>query len=549
MANAFLLSGVRHYIGTFWEILDEPGSQFAIEFYKQLFSGGSIGNAVLKARNALVDRYGEETIIWASYVMYGDPTFNYIDQLQLPAEESTKRSSVNRPAIKDRTREEIVDFTEKRKEHGVILRRWLVGATALLLVILGARGLNWHRSSHWQALEQKAMGHYLAGEHKQAEGVCQQLRVDAPQRALSALILGNINLSRGDMDEAKRLFQLVLENRSETDTAKAEALIGLGRLASIEANPDAAMDFYRRAADAAPTNASALVSRAVLMERLGRYEEALGLYRLASALNPGDAGIKVAAGQIQERLAQMKDEAKQARIDKLIEDILAADATPPLPAEQVWTSAPLTVWLLDFQTSGFHPQEGTERMIHGLIADSLIKSPRVQLVERAMLDQLLAELKLEAAQLTDRETAIAVGRLVAARLLMIGRLIFSHGRVQAMVRMVECETGLVGASIFDDFGPATSPQAAAEVLSAKILDGVRQMHPIRGVVTAVNENNALLDVGRRHGVTAGMQFMGPVGDVVVLIRSVRGMESEAEVISAKTAIQPGLKVEERIGDP
>jgi len=39
LANAFLFSGVRHYLGTFWEIMDEPSSHFALEFYRHLFSG------------------------------------------------------------------------------------------------------------------------------------------------------------------------------------------------------------------------------------------------------------------------------------------------------------------------------------------------------------------------------------------------------------------------------------------------------------------------------------------------------------------------------
>jgi CHAT domain-containing protein len=41
-----VLSGVNHYIGTFWEVLDEPSNRFAIEFYKQLVSGATIGDSV-----------------------------------------------------------------------------------------------------------------------------------------------------------------------------------------------------------------------------------------------------------------------------------------------------------------------------------------------------------------------------------------------------------------------------------------------------------------------------------------------------------------------
>jgi CHAT domain-containing protein len=77
LANAYLLSGVQHYIGTFWEILDEPSSQFAKLFYGSLSLGESLGEAVRKAREKLIEVHGEETIVWASYMLYGDPAFAF----------------------------------------------------------------------------------------------------------------------------------------------------------------------------------------------------------------------------------------------------------------------------------------------------------------------------------------------------------------------------------------------------------------------------------------------------------------------------------------
>ncbi len=74
LANAFLLSGVSHYIGTFWEVLDSPSSDFAVEFYRSLNQATPIGTAVTAARRRLVEMYGMENIIWASYMLYGDPT-------------------------------------------------------------------------------------------------------------------------------------------------------------------------------------------------------------------------------------------------------------------------------------------------------------------------------------------------------------------------------------------------------------------------------------------------------------------------------------------
>ncbi len=77
LANAYLLAGVQHYIGTFWEILDEPSGYFAKRFYSFLAQGAKVGEAVRRARQELIDAYGEETIVWATYMLYGDPTFEF----------------------------------------------------------------------------------------------------------------------------------------------------------------------------------------------------------------------------------------------------------------------------------------------------------------------------------------------------------------------------------------------------------------------------------------------------------------------------------------
>ena len=93
LANAYLLSGVQHYIGTFWEILDEPSSQFAKLFYGSLSQGESVGEAVRKAREKLIEAHGEETIVWAGYMLYGDPTFVFAS--------AEKEEELDEPVVRD----------------------------------------------------------------------------------------------------------------------------------------------------------------------------------------------------------------------------------------------------------------------------------------------------------------------------------------------------------------------------------------------------------------------------------------------------------------
>ena len=76
LVHAFILAGVRHYIGTTWKVDDKQSNQFAIEFYHQLFQGLSIGESFRQAKLKLMND-NPEVPGWASYVLYGDPETVY----------------------------------------------------------------------------------------------------------------------------------------------------------------------------------------------------------------------------------------------------------------------------------------------------------------------------------------------------------------------------------------------------------------------------------------------------------------------------------------
>ena len=91
LANAFLRAGVRCFIGTYWKIMDEPSSYFAIEFYKHFLAGETIGKSIKQARLFLINKYGHDFIEWASYVLYGDPLFTLEEKISINKIEKKRR--------------------------------------------------------------------------------------------------------------------------------------------------------------------------------------------------------------------------------------------------------------------------------------------------------------------------------------------------------------------------------------------------------------------------------------------------------------------------
>src|SRR5262245_6780631 len=133
LANAYLLAGVQHYIGTFWEILDEPSSQFAKLFYGFLSQGERVGEAVRKAREKLIEAHGEETIVWAGYMLYGDPTFVFD-----PAEKEKEEE----PVVRDIAAPE---WSPVMRGHGaaatVVTKQHRFGGSLLLATLLVCGGI------------------------------------------------------------------------------------------------------------------------------------------------------------------------------------------------------------------------------------------------------------------------------------------------------------------------------------------------------------------------------------------------------------------------
>jgi outer membrane protein assembly factor BamB len=105
LANAFLLSGVTHYIGTCRDILDKHSGHFALTFYQNLLNGDSIGKAMQKARLEMLNKFGKSSVLWASYLLYGDPSTKYKKKTaQTSAAEQLPKSEAERAKPKSLSR-------------------------------------------------------------------------------------------------------------------------------------------------------------------------------------------------------------------------------------------------------------------------------------------------------------------------------------------------------------------------------------------------------------------------------------------------------------
>lgn len=73
-AGAFLMSGIKSFIGTNWEIIDNQNTiDFTIQFYSYLFSDKSIGESLFLAKEYARRTFDTNDLTWTNYSLHGNP--------------------------------------------------------------------------------------------------------------------------------------------------------------------------------------------------------------------------------------------------------------------------------------------------------------------------------------------------------------------------------------------------------------------------------------------------------------------------------------------
>jgi CHAT domain-containing protein/predicted ATPase len=120
IGSAFLLAGVRSYVGTIWVVHDSQSSTFATTCYRVLAAGGRLGEALQTAREAVLATHGREALTWASYLLYGDPAFR---PLSAPSERAEEAPPPPEPLPGRETFRFDVSLAEKRHPPAATVNR------------------------------------------------------------------------------------------------------------------------------------------------------------------------------------------------------------------------------------------------------------------------------------------------------------------------------------------------------------------------------------------------------------------------------------------
>jgi len=607
LANAFLVSGVQHYVGTFWEILDEPGREFAVAFYKELFEGASVGEAVRGARKHLIDKYGEETIVWASYMLYGDPSFSYLAKAEPRAKEEATISEARFQPEDMALRGGAAAPAVAQKSS---LGKW-VGIAAIALLAIAAVGYLLKSGVSVKVPEDQLAAAYAQlekGDFKSAESTFAGLsekRGEARARGFEGLaavafskndlasakdyankaleidgqaiyahvILGNAAYNQGNLASAEAEYRAGIAGLNGKPWMKSEAYNRLGRIFSEKGQDSMAVQNYQSAVKEDPKNPEASINLGQKLLSLGQSAQAQTVFKQGMEANPNNQALSMLMAEALRRSQEAALEKERAdQLNKEINDLVerykqgraAGGPARRGVSPDEWTSRPMTLAFIDFETRGSAGMmEGEDDFLKLAITNALKDSGRVKVVERQMIDKIVQELNLSSSQLANEETRLQLGKLFSARLIATGSIIRYGGKIQVSIRLIETETSEVKVAVTPDpFPENASPSEIANSLVKDLLARLDNAYPLRGEVLQVNGDEIVLNLGKSVGLKSGSKLKVleekkvKVGNKLSSTRIEAGaaevtrVETDmgyAKVTESKLPVRVGMKVEEAAG--
>ena len=348
------------------------------------------------------------------------------------------------------------------------------------------------------------------GEDDKAMAMADQVTRKAPKRGFAHVVKANVLYRQNKKEAAETELKTAVNQPESSPYQQAIALNKYGRFYASVGKQEKARELYDQAVAVDPYFVEATSNKGMSYQREGQWDQALAAYRQASGISTTDAFAALLAKKAQEMIELQKDAAKRKQIDGLIKDLAEryrnqqknkpADADP-------WTSRPLVFAFIDFQEKGgLADRDGMSTILTTQLADHLNASGRVKVVDRVVLDRLLSELNLGSSDLADPETALRLGRVMAARIMGTGTLFTLPGDTLVNLRLVDTETSAIAKTLTRQLGPESGWNKELLRLNREILAAIVAGYPLKGYVVQVSGDQALINLGTGQGMVQGTRL-------------------------------------------
>ncbi len=282
------------------------------------------------------------------------------------------------------------------------------------------------------------------GQNEKALQLAKEVEKKAPDRAYVHVVKGNIYSSKNKRKEAETEYRKAVQKKSGTRFQKAVAHNQLGRLNASAGDYQSARKLFDQAVEIDPYYIEATSNKGRTYEKEAKWSHALDAYRQVLAVDKHDVFAAVLAKKVQERLSLQNNVEKKKRMDKLIQTLserYRSHKSRKDVVDDTWTSRPMILTFMNFQEKGgLTERDGLSAVLTSQLTDKLNSSRRAQVVERILVEKLLEELNIGTSELADQDTALRLGRVLAAKLIGTGSLIYLPSGTLLSLWLIDTET-------------------------------------------------------------------------------------------------------------
>lgn len=354
----------------------------------------------------------------------------------------------------------------------------------------------------------------LQGRFDQASTLADEALQLRPNSSAAQLVKAKVAHQKGNLDEVARLLSGATAGNAVADFSwqKASALVALGN-SQRKTQPEAASASYHSALNADAGNLAALTNLATVLRETGNPQKALDLIKAAqgNTVGGGDRVLQALAYQITRDVEERRDMDRQKVVDESVRELVARfkeqKAIPTSAHTDPWTTGPIAISVLGFQelAGALGGRVGMDILLGQELGREL-KSKNVLVVDRALIDKVLAELKLGASSLADPDTQLRLGRLTAARLIAVGRLFTLTGKAYVSFKLIDTETSQIVVNRTEEAGGTLDPIAMSTRLAQIAASEVSARYPVKGRLVTTGNNEIIVNLGQKNGVLAGDTF-------------------------------------------
>jgi tetratricopeptide (TPR) repeat protein len=348
------------------------------------------------------------------------------------------------------------------------------------------------------------------GKADKAFELAEEVEKIAPDRGHVNAVKADILIAAGKKKQAQTELQKAVRKKSGKSYQRAAALNKLGRLKDSLGNTSQAREIYNQAVEIDPYYIEATANSGKTYEKEGRWDKALDAYRQALAVKKDDVFAATLAKRAQSMVALQNDVAGKKRMDELVQRLaerFRKQQKSKPEEEDTWTSRPMILSFVDMQEKGgLSERDGFATVLMFQLSDQINASGRIRVVERILIEKLIDELNLGSSDLADPETALKLGKVLAAKIIGTGSLYYLPGGTILSLRLIDTETTELPKVINRQFGPSVSLDTELNRLNREILSAIIRKYPLRGFVVQASQERIMINLGSKQGVVQGAKF-------------------------------------------